>query len=159
MKYLFIILIVQDGENRHDHKILHTTKCKDINFAAQWYASHLYGYGELTQHGKDWWEFYAGCIAVQMYTVRELSEYEYNLMSDIFDGRTKNENYFEIVRTGHCGASNREEIQIHAGENGNIVLYQDSHKFCFMIDVYGQNDIAYSMTVWEEDLNPEEGQK
>lgn len=85
MKYLFIILIVQDGENRHDHKILHTTKCTDIKFAAEWYASHFYGdNGE--RNTSDWWEFNCGCIVVELYSVLELTKFEYKLMSDIFDG-------------------------------------------------------------------------
>jgi len=64
--------------------------------------------------------------------------------------------YFKIVHRGWCKASQREEIQIHAGQHGNIFLYQDGDKLGFIIDVYGENDIADTMTVWEDDLNPEE---
>ena len=64
--------------------------------------------------------------------------------------------YFKIIHRGWCKASQREEIQIHAGQHGNIILYQDGDKLGFIIDVYGENDIADTMTVWEDDLNPEE---
>ena len=64
--------------------------------------------------------------------------------------------YFDVVHAGFCKASQREEIQIHAGEHGNIVIYQDGDKLGFIIDVYGENDVVDTMTIWEEDLNPEE---
>jgi hypothetical protein len=88
MKYLFITLIVQDGEYHHDHRILHTSKGTDIDFIAQLYASRYYG-DNAERNEIDWWEFNAGSIAVQMYSVVELSEFEYNLMSNIFDGNVR----------------------------------------------------------------------
>ena len=67
-----------------------------------------------------------------------------------------NNSYFEVMHQDFNEDAGREEIQIHAGENGNVFLYQDDDKLGFIIDVYGQNDLADSMTVWEEDLNPSE---
>jgi hypothetical protein len=155
MKYLLITLAVQDGERRHDHRCLHTTNAQSIDFAAQRYAASFWGYGERQNKEDDFFWFF-GEITVRLTAVIELTEYEYKLMSDIFGGRINRNGYFEIVHEGHCGASDREEIQIHAGENGNIILYQDNEKLGFIIDVYGQNDLADTMTVWEEDLNPED---
>lgn len=155
MKYLFITLDVQDGERKHTHRILHTTNAKNIEFAAQRYVANFWGYGERQNKEDDFWWFF-GEITCRLYTVVEISEYEYNLMSAIFSGRTESKNYFEIVHTGHCEASQREEIQIHAGENGNIILYQDADKLGFIVDVYGQNDLANTMTVWEDDIKPAE---
>ncbi|HLO91570.1 MAG TPA: hypothetical protein VK172_10445 [Lentimicrobium sp.] len=63
--------------------------------------------------------------------------------------------YFEIVHQGYEKASDREEIRIHAGEHGNIVIYRDNDKLGFIVDVYGEVDHHDSMTVWEEDLEGE----
>lgn len=65
-----------------------------------------------------------------------------------------NNSYFEVMHQDFNEEAQREEIQIHAGENGNVFLFQDGDKLGFIIDVYGQNDLADSMTVWEDDLNP-----
>jgi len=151
MKYLFITLDVQDGERKHTHRILHTTNAKNIEFAAQRYVANFWGYGERQNKEDDFWWFF-GEITCRLYTVVEISEFEYKLMSDIFSGRTESKNYFEIVHAGHCEASNREEIQIHCGENGNLFLFQDADKLGFIVDVYGQNDLANTMTVWEDDI-------
>lgn len=84
------------------------------------------------------------------------SDYQtyHNLDSDNWDRVHKP--YFTVVHAGFEKASQREEIRIHAGENGNIVIYQDNDKLGFIIDVYGQTDIANTMTVWEEDLSTPE---
>jgi hypothetical protein len=63
-----------------------------------------------------------------------------------------NKSYFEIMHQDYYEDAGFEEIQIHAGEHGNIYLKQDGDKLGFIIDVYGQNDILDTMTVWEEDL-------
>ena len=154
MKYLFIVLLVQDGENRHTHRVLSTTKLDDINKAARLYAKSYYGKG-VQDEFSDWFNFNAGSIAVKVENVRELTEFEYKLMSDIFSGNVRKD-YFSIVHAGHCEASNREEIQIHCGENGNLFLFQDADKLGFIVDVYGQNDLADTMTIWEDDIAPDE---
>jgi len=63
-----------------------------------------------------------------------------------------NNSYFEIMHQDYYEPAGREEIQIHAGEHGNVYLFQDGDKLGFIIDVYGQNDQLDTMTVWEEDL-------
>ena len=132
------------------------TNCKDINFAALWYASHFYGDNSEYNQQTGWWEFNAGCIAVQMYSVMEISEFEYNLMKRIFDGQKKPKDYFEIVRSGMYANMDREEIQVHCGENGNLFIFKTDEGF--VVDIYNQNqnDNVNSMTVWEEDLEPKE---
>ena len=154
MKYLLITLIVQDGENRHDHRILHTTPGKDIHFAAERYAASFYG--NNVERLLSWWQFNAGSIAVELFSVVELSEYEYNLMKAIFDGDEKPKRYFSIVQAGIEKGLQREEVEINCGENGKIMIHQDDNELGFIIDVYGQNDLVDSMTVWEEDLIDEE---
>ena len=69
-------------------------------------------------------------------------------------GQTTEPHYFKVVHTGFCEASQREEIQIHAGKHGNILIYQDGDKLGFIVDVYGENDVVDTMTVWEDDLTP-----
>lgn len=43
MKRLFIQLKIQDGEREHNHRVTTVTNCKNINFAAAWYAAHYWG--------------------------------------------------------------------------------------------------------------------
>jgi hypothetical protein len=65
-----------------------------------------------------------------------------------------NNSYFEIMQQDFCEDSRREEIQIHAGENGNIFIFQDDGKLGLIIDVYGQNDHYGTLIALDEDLNP-----
>jgi len=155
MKYLFIHLEVQDGERRHDHRILHTTNAKNIEFAAQKYAASFWGWGERYNKEDDYWWF-NGEITIRLKNVIEISEYEYRLMSGIFTGRTDTNNYFKIVQAGYEAGLQREEVEINCGANGKIMIHQDGDKLGFIIDVYGQNDLADTMTVWEEDLTDED---
>jgi hypothetical protein len=155
MKYLFIHLEVQDGERRHDHRILHATKANDIVFAAQRYASTYWGTSSLNKE-TGWWEYNACEFAIRVKNVIEISEYEHRLMSEIFAGRLVDRNYFKLQNTGWSQASEREEVEINAGENGKIMIYQDVDKLGFIVDVYGQNDHIDSLTIWEDDLNPKE---
>jgi hypothetical protein len=156
MKYLFIILNVQDGEHRHTHRVLHTTNGTDNDFIANWYAAHYYGTESERQGLKDdsWWSFEGGSIAVEVTGVRELSEFEYKLMSDMFSNSYSPKPYFEIVHSGYQKDLQREEIQIHAGENANIFLIKTDEGF--VIDAYGQNDLVDTMAIFEDDLNPED---
>jgi len=80
--------------------------------------------------------------------VQSLPEEEWDKYKEI------NNSYFEIMYQDFNENAGREEIQIHAGENGNVYLFQDGDKLGFIVDVYGQNDIVDTMTVWEDDLNP-----
>lgn len=88
MKYLFITLKVQDGENQHTHRVLTTTKSKDISRAAQLYAKSYYGKGEQDEFS-NWFNFNCGTIAVMVENVQELTESEYQLLSDIFSGNVR----------------------------------------------------------------------
>lgn len=80
--------------------------------------------------------------------VQSLPEEEWEKYKDL------NNSYFEVMHQDFNEDAGREEIQIHAGENGNVYLYQDGDKLGFIVDVYGQNDLVDSMTIWEEDMNP-----
>jgi hypothetical protein len=63
--------------------------------------------------------------------------------------------YFEIMKQGWDEELQREEIQIHGGENANIFLIKTEEGF--VIDVYGtNNDDPETMTIWEDDLSPDE---
>lgn len=156
MKRLLITLEIQDGERRHTHRNLHSTPGKNIQFAAQRYAASYWGYGERED---DWW-WVNGEFAIRVRMVKEISEYEYALLSDIFaEGTVHHNSYFKIVHAGWCKESQREEIQIHAGEHGNVFLFQDDGKLGFIVDAYGQTDHVATMQVWEEDLAPEEDLK
>jgi hypothetical protein len=83
VKYLFIHLEVQDGERRHDHRVLHTTKAKNINFAAERYVATFWGYSSRPFKG-DWW--HVGEIALRLKRVVKLTKSEYNLINRIMNG-------------------------------------------------------------------------
>jgi hypothetical protein len=85
MKYLFIELEIQDGERRHTHRQVHTTKCKNINFAAEYYAAHYWGYSERT-FGENAWYAHAGEIAIECVDVKELTKSEYDFVYNLFHG-------------------------------------------------------------------------
>ena len=70
------------------------------------------------------------------------------------EGDTLRKNYFEIVHTGYQEGIGREEIQVHAGENGNIFLIKTPEGI--IVDVYGQNDIVDTLSIFEDDLNPDD---
>lgn len=79
--------------------------------------------------------------------VQALPEEEWEKYKEI------NNSYFEVMHQDFNEDAGREEIQIHAGENGNVFLFQDGDKLGFIIDVYGQNDLVDTMTIWEEDMD------
>jgi hypothetical protein len=78
--------------------------------------------------------------------VRALPEEDWQVYDEL------NCSYFEIMHQDYYEDAGFEEIQIHCGENGSVYLKQDGDKLGFIIDVYGQNDLVDTMTVWEEDL-------
>ncbi|HRT02647.1 MAG TPA: hypothetical protein P5513_01755 [Candidatus Diapherotrites archaeon] len=79
-KYLFIHLEVQDGTRRHDHRVLHITKAKNINFAAERYVSTFWGYSSRPFKG-DWW--YTSEISLRLKRVVKLTKSEYKLLERI----------------------------------------------------------------------------
>ena len=152
MKYLFIELKIQDGEREHTHRVLHTTNAKNIQFAAQRYAAQYWGKSELSFKA---WFTHGGEIAIEVSDVKELTKFEYDLMYKFFYDKNdmNNNNYFNIVHAGYRQESEREEIQIYDGENGNIFLYPTNEGLD--VDVYSQNYEINSMTIWEDDLSGE----
>jgi len=58
--------------------------------------------------------------------------------------------YFNIVSSGYNNDLHREEIQIHAGNNGNIFIIKIDTGF--IINVYGQNDICKEIIISEKNL-------
>jgi hypothetical protein len=77
-----------------------------------------------------------------------------NYLNDREEWNASKKNYFDIVHTGYQKDLEREEIQVHAGENANIFLIKTEEGF--IVDVYGQNDIIDSITVFEDDIAVEE---
>lgn len=77
LKHLFIHIEVQDGERRHDHKVLHCTTAKNINFAAEKYVSTFGGYGKVDKKSR-WWNY--GGWAGRLKHVEELTSTEYEIL-------------------------------------------------------------------------------
>ena len=64
-------------------------------------------------------------------------------------------NYFHINKQGWDEGLQREEVQVHCGEMGNLLLIKTDEGF--VIDVYdvGGNNI-HTAAIWEDDINPPE---
>ena len=74
-------------------------------------------------------------------------------MLKVIDALTEDKDYFQIVANGYNKELQREEIQIHCGENGNLMLVKTDEGF--VVDAYGQNDIVGTMAIWEDQLTPD----
>lgn len=59
--------------------------------------------------------------------------------------------YFTIVHSGYQHDLEREEIQVHAGENGNVFLIKTEEGF--IVDVYNQVGEVGTMAVWQDELD------
>ena len=79
VKYLFIHLEVQEGEYRHDHKLLHVTKCNNLDFAVEWYVAHYWGQGERDYNDEWWWWSGDHCGRLKHY--KELTKREFNFLN------------------------------------------------------------------------------
>jgi hypothetical protein len=69
-------------------------------------------------------------------------------------GQETQPQYFKIIKQGWNSNLQRQEVQIHCGENGNLFLIKTEEGF--IVDVYNQDDNVNSMTVWEDDLIPDD---
>lgn len=79
MKYLFVKLEVQDGENRHTLKSVHEIPDdKGENEFGEEHASEFYGTSEKGEG--DWYEFYGGSIAVRCTANTVITKDEYNVL-------------------------------------------------------------------------------
>lgn len=81
LRYLFITLDVCDGERKHTHRVLHATKCKNIDFAAEYYAAHFWGDARREDCG---WSAWGGEILIEVSKVVELTSSEYEYLFSLF---------------------------------------------------------------------------
>lgn len=111
MKYLFIELEIQDGERIHTHRCLHTTKCKNINYAAEYYAAHYWGYSERTFNDNSWYA-HVGEIAIECTDVKELTKSQYDFMYNVFYGGNITEDDTTILYPADNAPENFSELEI-----------------------------------------------
>ena len=83
MKYLFIILEIQDGEREYEYRLITTTNCKNILFAAEWYAAHFWGIGEKYSKEDDFWWF-DNEITIRLAKVEEITDKQYQYLNELF---------------------------------------------------------------------------
>ena len=61
--------------------------------------------------------------------------------------------YFNIRATGFSKVTQREEIEINAGENGKLMIYKTLEGF--VVDAYDANgENIDTMAIWEDGINP-----
>ena len=75
---LLIKIEIQDGERRHNHKVLHTTYCKNVDFAVEYYVAHYWGQG-IREYKNEWWWY--GDFAGRLETYYVLTEDEWNILN------------------------------------------------------------------------------
>jgi hypothetical protein len=80
MKHLFVHLEVQNGEYRYSCKSVHVTKAKNIKLVGERHAASFYS--NMDGRNGDWWEFNGGEVAVRLYSVKEITNYEYNTLKN-----------------------------------------------------------------------------
>jgi hypothetical protein len=81
IRYLFIHLEVQDGDRRHYHRILHTTKASNLNFAVERCVSTYWGYGKADKQSR-WWNY--GECSGRLKSFTELTKEEYEMLTYLF---------------------------------------------------------------------------
>ncbi len=81
INFLYLQLSIQDGYREHIHRVLHTTKAKNIHFAAERYAARYWSRGRV--EGRKSWMQCNGEIAVRLEKVTRLTKREYELMYDV----------------------------------------------------------------------------
>ena len=79
MTHLFIEITVREGEFEHTHKILHTTNCKNLEFAVQYYCAHFWGYGERDFDDEWWW--WDGVHCGRVYSWEIVPEEDFEVLS------------------------------------------------------------------------------
>ena len=78
MKHIFIKLTVREGEFEHTHKILHTSNCKNLEFAVNWYVAHYWGHGQRYPNDDWWWWDGVHCGQIDYWT--DVPEEDYKVL-------------------------------------------------------------------------------
>lgn len=79
-KYLLIRIEIIHGELEYTYRVLHTTKCENINFAAEMYVARFWGYeGRIG----DYWNWAPGNSG-RVGKVTELTKKQYKKLFDLF---------------------------------------------------------------------------
>ena len=81
MKYLYIEIKVLEGEFEHTHRVVHTTKCNNLDFAAEYYTAHFWGYGIRDFNDDYWWWDGGHCGRLEFW--REITPDEYKFLSNL----------------------------------------------------------------------------
>ena len=135
-KYLFIELKVQDGEREHNHRILHTTRAKNINFAAERYAAKFWGEGEREPKDNYWWV--NGEITIRVDYVVEITLEQYNLMSTIFSGNKPQETRVYVLSADEDFRTSAYNIaEWKAYENAGEPLPKEAEEFMLLAENNG----------------------
>jgi hypothetical protein len=71
-------------------------------------------------------------------------------------GNVEND-YFQVIHKGYQTDVQREQVYVKGGENANIYIIKTDEGF--IIDVYGEGDHIDSMTIWDDQLDPEDPDK
>ena len=82
MKAILIRMSIRNGNIEVTTNHVVETKCKDINFAAEWFVSHFFGYG-LRGVSNDTWFFDYDSIACRVEKVQEIDNDTATLLKNL----------------------------------------------------------------------------
>lgn len=77
MRHIFINIKILNGEFEHNHKVLISTKCTNLQFAVNWYTAHFWGYGKLEDR---YWEWDCGLWG-RVYYWEEVPEEDFKVLN------------------------------------------------------------------------------
>lgn len=80
MKHVFLTLHIQCGEYEFFNTSVHVIKAKDISKWADKYASNFYGTKGEKEDNTGAYYFNAGEVAVEVNSIQQISEEEYNTL-------------------------------------------------------------------------------
>ena len=81
MKTIFLQFDIRDGERTHTHKVLFNTKCKNLEFAVQYYIAHFWG--ESYFQDGAWWAW-NGEIAMKCQSWAEVPAEDLKIINKYF---------------------------------------------------------------------------
>lgn len=81
MKTIFLEIKIRDGEREYSYRVLFTTKCKNLDFAVQYYIAHFWGKSYLEDG--VWWAW-NGEISMSCKHYKEVNAHDLKVLNKYF---------------------------------------------------------------------------
>lgn len=77
-KNIFLEMKIRDGEREYRYRVLFSTRCKNLEFAVQYYIAHFWG---ESYREDDYWYAFGGEIAMRCTTWEIVPDKELKIAS------------------------------------------------------------------------------